>query len=74
MTLASQRNCVFHQCKRHCVIEHIEEPTDWLSPIFVVPKPNGGIRMGLDLTKLNQAIKRELHQMSTMESTLELPR
>ncbi|XP_066020921.1 uncharacterized protein [Pocillopora verrucosa] len=30
--------------------------------------------MGLDLTKLNQAIKRELHQMSTMESTLELPR
>lgn len=74
MTLASQRNCVFHQCKRHCVIEHIEEPTDWLSPIFVVPKPNGDIRMGLDLTKLNQAIKRELHQMSTMESTLELPR
>ena len=75
MTLASQRNCVFHQCKRHCVIEHIEEPTDWLSPIFVVPKPNEDIRVCVNLRKLNQAItERELDQMSTMESTLELQR
>ena len=28
--------------------------------------------MSVDLTKLNQTIERELHQISTMESTLEL--
>ena len=54
--------------------EHVEEPTEQLSPICVVPKPNGDIWMSVDLTKLNQAIERELHQISTMESTLELRR
>ena len=52
------------------VIEPVEEPTDWCAPVVVVPKPNGDIRMCVDLTKLNQAVKRELYQMPTVESTL----
>ena len=52
------------------VIEPVQEPTEWCAPIVVVPKPNGDIRMCVDLTRLNQAVKRELYQMPTVESTL----
>ena len=40
--------------------------------IVVVPWPNGDVRMYLGLTKLHQAVKRELYQISTItvESTL----
>ena len=54
--------------------EHVKEPTNWLLPIFVVFKLNEDIRMCVNLRKLNQAIKRELDQMSTKESKLELQR
>ena len=37
--------------------EHLEEPTDWLSAIFVVPKPNEDIRICVNFRKLIQAIK-----------------
>ena len=52
------------------VIEPVEEPNEWCASVQVVPKANGDIRICVDLTKLNQAVKRELHQMPTVESTL----
>lgn len=51
-------------------IEPVEEPTEWCASVVVVPKPNGDIRMCVDLTKLNQAVKRKLYQMPTVETTL----
>ena len=32
------------------VIEPVEEPTEWCASVVVVPKPNGDIRMCVDLT------------------------
>ena len=44
--------------------------THWIvCPIVVVPKPNGDIRMCVDLRKLHQVVKREHYQMPTVEST-----
>ena len=40
------------------VIEPVIEATDWVHPIVVVPKPNGRIRLRVDLQKLNQYVKR----------------
>ena len=40
------------------VIEPVTEATDWVHPLVVVPKPNGGIRLCVDLQKLNQYVKR----------------
>ena len=51
-------------------IEPVEEPTEWCASVVVVPKPNGDIRMCVDLTKLNQAVKRKLYKMPTVETTL----
>nr|XP_039271206.1 uncharacterized protein LOC120345729 [Styela clava] len=52
------------------VIEAIDEPSEWCAPIVVVPKPSGEIRMCVDLTKLNEAVKREIYTMPTVEHTL----
>lgn len=40
------------------IIKKVTEPTDWCSPLVVVRKPNGKIRICTDLRKLNEAIKR----------------
>ena len=52
------------------VIEPVDEPTEWCSPIVVVPKADGRVRICVDLTKLNQAVRREVYQMPTVEETL----
>ena len=52
------------------VIETVDEPTDWCAPIVVVPKASGDVRMCVDLTKLNPAVKREVHPMPKVENTL----
>ena len=43
------------------VIERIEGPTPWVSPIVVAPKPNspGKVRVCVDMRQANKAVKRE---------------
>jgi hypothetical protein len=41
------------------VISKVTEPTEWVSSIVVVMKPNGKIRVCLDPQNLNRAIRRE---------------
>ena len=52
------------------VIEPVDEPTDWCAPMVVVPKPNGNVRLCVDLTKLNEGVHRELYVMKKVEETL----
>ena len=40
------------------------------APIVVVPKNNGDVRICVDLTKLSQAVRREIYQMPKVEETL----
>ena len=48
-----------HRMETLGVISKIEEPTEWCSPMVVVPKPNGTVRICVDLTKLNESVQRE---------------
>ena len=52
------------------VIEKVEGPASWVNPLVVVEKPNGDIRICLDMRKENQAIVREKHPVPTVEETL----
>ena len=52
------------------VIEAVDEPTDWCAPIVVVPKQSGDVRICVDLTKLNEAVRRENYIIPKGESTL----
>ena len=41
------------------IIESVEGPTPWLSPVVVVPKQNDRIRLCTDMRRANEAIIRE---------------
>ena len=52
------------------VIRKVDQPTEWCHPIVIVTKPNGDIRLCIDLTKLNMGVERELYQLEAVEETL----
>ena len=52
------------------VIIRVDTPTDWCAGIVVVPKPDGRIRICVDLTKLNKSVRRERHMLPSVEQTL----
>ena len=52
------------------VIEPGEGPTPWVSPVVVVPKPSGDIRLCVDMRKGNEAIIRERHPIPTVDDIL----
>ena len=43
----------------------MKEPTEWCAPIVVERKKGGGIRLCVDLSRLNKFVRRELYQSST---------
>ena len=49
------------------VIEKVTEPTDWCSPMVVVPKQNGDVRICVDLRRLNSEVRRERYVLPTLE-------
>ena len=49
----------------------VEGPTSWVNPLVAVEKPNGDIRICLDMRQANQAILREKHPGPTVEETLQ---
>ena len=53
------------------VIEKVERPTSWVNPLVVVEKPNGDIRICLDMRQANLAIVREKHPVPIVEETLQ---
>ena len=52
------------------VIQKVEEPTDWCSPMVVAMKKSGDVRICADFKKLNQSIKRERYMLPTPEDLL----
>lgn len=49
------------------VISSVDYPTDWVSNMQVVEKPNGRLRICLDPKPLNKCIKREHYLIPTQE-------
>ena len=56
--------------KHDDIIEKIREntPTEWVSPVVIVPKQNNNIRLCVDMRVANTAIKRTRHPIPTLES------
>ena len=54
------------------VLERIEGPTPWVSPIVVAPKPKspGQVRVCVGMRQANQAIKRERHVTPTIKEII----
>ena len=52
------------------VISPVIEHTDWCARMVVVPKNNGSVNICMDMTKLNENVKRERHLLPSVEQTL----
>ena len=52
------------------IIEPVQGPTPWVSPIVVAPKPNGDIRLCIDMRRVNEAVVRERFPFPTVDETL----
>ena len=52
------------------IIERVERPTPWISPIVVVPKKSGEVRICVDMPEANKAVKREKHLMPTIDDLI----
>ncbi|KAL9985670.1 hypothetical protein ACROYT_G008096 [Oculina patagonica] len=52
------------------VISPVTVPTEWCSGIVPVPKPNGRVRICVDLTPLNKAVQRETHLIGSVDESL----
>lgn len=52
------------------VIRAVDQPTDWCDPIVTVQKPNGKLRVCIDLTQLNKGTKSEYYELISVDETL----
>ncbi|UYV73868.1 K02A2.6-like [Cordylochernes scorpioides] len=52
------------------VIEKVEGSSEWCSPMVLVAKPSGKLRICVDFSILNQNIQREIHPIPVVEHTL----
>ena len=48
------------------IIQKVDELSEWINSMVVVPKSNGEVRICLDPRNLNSAIKREHYLMQTL--------
>ena len=52
------------------IIEKANGPTPWVSPLVVIPKKNGDVRLCVDMRMANKAIKRERHPAPTIDDLI----
>lgn len=52
------------------IIEKVDGPTTWCSPVVVVPKQKGDIRICVDMRRVNEAIIRERFPIPTVQDLL----
>lgn len=52
------------------IIEKVEGPTEWVSPVIPIIKKNGGVRLCVEMRRANQAILRERYPLPIIEEIL----
>lgn len=53
------------------IIEKVNSPSRWVSPVVVVPKPNGEVRLCIDMRQANCAVERERYPIPTIDEVLQ---
>lgn len=68
--LEGRVKALLQRMEKDRIISRVREPTDWVAPMVIAPKVGGGIRLCVDLSRLNSAVKRNHHPIPAVEETL----
>ena len=49
------------------IIEKVNSSSQWVCPVVVVPKPNGEVRLCVDMRQANFAVERERYPIPTID-------
>ena len=52
------------------IIKPVDEPTDWVSSLVLVKKPNGKLRICIDPKPLNKALKQSHYPLAVIDDIL----
>ena len=67
----SEGNRQLDELLKEDIIEEVPSgPTEWVSPLVVVLKPDGDIRVCVDMRRANEAIEKERHPIPTIKEVL----
>lgn len=55
---------------RQNIVEMVNEPREWISPMVVVLKPDKSVRICIDMRQANKAILREKHPLPSLDDIL----
>ena len=68
--LRAKADIALDELLEYDIIEKVEGPSSWITPVVIVPKSNDGVRLCLDMRRPNEAILRTRHPIPTVEETL----
>ena len=58
---------ILSELEKEDIIEEVQGPTEWISNLVLTPKSDGKLRMNIDMTTVNSAIKRTRHVIPRLE-------
>ena len=58
------------QLEQQGIIEKVDGPTPWVSPLVITPKKSGDVRICVDMRMANRAINRERHPTPTIDDLI----
>ena len=70
ITLMAKVKAELEEMERSGIISRVDQPTDWCSGMVVVPKSDGRVRICVDLSKLNESVKRNRHILPSVKQSL----
>ena len=71
--LRKQVEAELERLEQQNIIERVDGPTPWVSPLVVIPKKSGEIRLCIDMRMANKAILRERHPTPTVDDLIYMP-
>ena len=61
---------ILSELEKEDIIEEVQGPTEWISNLVLTPKSDGKLRMNIDMTAVNSAIKRTRHVIPPLEEDI----
>jgi hypothetical protein len=59
------------ELEQYDIIEKVDGPSKWVSPVVVIPKKNDEIRLCIDMRRANKAVIRERYCIPTVDEILQ---